>query len=215
MKKVTSIILVFVMLFSIMNIIVLAKGGATGLIVDKWEDLVNSEYESTFRASSKLRAGDLNGDGWVTSLDVRECLQIIADLDTTFDIQRNEAADVNCDGIISILDARTIMQIVAEMKTGCIVAETTLGDTAFDGLVIGPLESSAISYFWQCDFDESALEFSDKTFNNNPPEVLGGPVNHYFLFKPNKPGTYTITFKLADVHQKEVIDEFECILIVK
>ncbi len=224
MKKITSIMLVFVMLLSMVNIIALAtddtadsdiKYPTGGLIVDTWESLITSDSESYFQASAITRVGDVNRDGYVTSLDVRQCLRIAAGMEK-FDHIAELSADVNYDGDATSRDARIILQMVAGMKAVDTIAETRIGDTAFDGLVVGPLESSgSTGYIWHCEYDENALSLTEATFlTNDDPEIIGSPVNHYFAFKPNKAGTYTINFKLI-TPGREVVDQFNCILTVK
>ncbi len=216
MKKIISVLLAIVVSLSVLQATVYAKSAGTGLVTEKWEDLINSNVETTFSASSIYRAGDLNGDGWVTALDVRECLQIVAEIDTGFDLKRKKAADVNGDGEINSLDIRAILQMVGDIKSFNTTAETTVGDTAFDGLVVGPLESSGSSgYVWGCSVDKEGLEITEKMFSVNPdPEIIGNPARHYFAFKPSAEGTYTITFLLTKP-SGDVVDEFKCVLTVK
>lgn len=214
MKKVISLILCVVMM-SLCIVSVLASDAEkhpTGLIPDTWEDLINDEDELTLRAIATNRKGDINGDGLVSGVDARKCLRAVAGFKQDFDFLQEIAADINGDGGMSAVDARIILEMVAGTKNVDTVAKTIMGD----GLVIGPLRiSGGTAYYWQCEVDKDGLIVQERYFDNSEPEVIGGPINQYFAFTPETKGTYTITFKLANAKQTEILDEFKCILTVK
>ncbi len=182
------------------------------LLPDKWEDLINSDSETTLFALSTYRAGDINADGAVSSLDARKCLIFAAGLEEPQTAYVKETADVNCDGQVDGIDARIILQAAAKLRNIDTEVETIMGD----GVVVGPLQSSGgTAYFWQCEVDKPELKVLERTFDNSEPEVVGGAVNQYFAFTPEAEGTYTVNFKLANAKQTEVLDEFTCIVTVK
>lgn len=214
MKKVISVILCIAMVGLCVVPVVASddENYSTGLIWDEWDELINDEDESTLRAISTNRKGDVNSDGKVTAVDARICLHAVASGESYSYLPQGKAADVNNDGKVSAVDARMMLQDVAGIKSIVTEAETVMSD----GFVMGPLQSSGgTAYYWQCEVDKDGLIVLERYFDNSEPEVIGGPVNQYFAFTPEQEGTYTITLKLANVNQTEIIDEFSCILTVK
>ena len=59
--------------------------------------------------------GDVDGNGFVSSVDARWTLQIVAELRVP-DERQLVAADANRDGYISSVDARWILQCAAELR---------------------------------------------------------------------------------------------------
>ena len=219
MKKVISLILSIVM-FCLCIVPVMATDDEkhpTGLIVDTWEDIINDEDEMTVATFAVNRTGDVNSDGEVTAVDARICLQAVAsgEAESVSHLRQGKATDVNNDGKISAVDARIMLQNVAGMNEIVTYAEAKMNDGLSSGVIIGPLRSSgSIPYYWQYEVDKDGLTVLERYFDNSEPEVIGGPVNQYFAFTPEKAGTYTITFKFANVNQTEVLDEFTCVLTV-
>ena len=70
----------------------------------------NVKYEET-----KVKLGDVNGDGNITAVDARLVLQSVAGL-KELTAKEQEAADVNGDGNVSAVDARAILQVVAGLR---------------------------------------------------------------------------------------------------
>ena len=184
---------------------------STGLIWDEWDELINDEDESTLRAISTNRKGDVNSDGKVTAVDARICLQAVASGKSYLYLPQGKAADVNNDGKVSAVDTRMMLQDVAGIKSIVTKAKIVMAD----GFVMGPLQSSGgTAYYWQCEIDKDGLTVLERYFDNSEPEVIGGPVNQYFAFTPKIKGIYTINFKLTNVNQTEIIDEFSCVLTI-
>ncbi len=219
MKKIMSVIMAISMIFLVLSSNVLAKDTKnqyqTGLLViDEWEYLLNSENESAYKAFATTRMGDINGDGNIAAVDASLCLKIVAGFETEWNIVNKKYFDVNGDGNITAVDARIVLQMVAGLTNVDNVEERVLGDSKVDGLVVGPLETSGSSgYIWYCEVDNEGLEVAEKTFDNSPPEIIGNPVNHYFMFKSILTGTYTIHFYRM-TPSREIVDEFNVILTV-
>lgn len=210
MKKVISLILCVVMMGLCIFPVVAAPSDdiMTDLVIGGLGYIVTEEGEKILLSEAVSRKGDVNFDGQVTAVDARLCLQAVASSLNTLSIG---AADVNNDGKISAVDARMMLQDVAGMTVINTYAQAEKGGS----LVVGPLRSSGgTPYYWQCEVDKSELNFFDRIFDESQPGVVGGPVNQYFVFTPENEGTYTINFKLANVNQTEVIDEFNCVLTV-
>lgn len=184
-----------------------------GVIFESWNDLINDKEESTLRAIATNRKGDINRDGSISAVDARKCLRAVAGLEKDFDFMQENVADINGDGEVSAVDARMILQMVAGTKTVDTVAETIMGD----GVVIGPLlYSEGTAYYWQYEVDKDGLTVLERDFDDDlSPDAIGGKVRKYFAFTPEIKGTYRINFKLANVNQTEIVDEFNCILTVK
>jgi len=219
MKKIISLLLCVVMV-GLCIIPVLAvddETHSTGLMWDKWNDLINDEHESSLRALSVNRKGDANSDGKVTAADARLCLQAAASEETNYlFLPQGKAADVNNDGKISAVDARVMLQNVAGMTELVTYTEAILDDSLNLGVVIGPLRiSGGTAYYWQCEVDKDGLTVLERYFDKSEPNVFGGPVNQYFAFTPKTKGTYTISFKLTNANQTEILDEFKCVVTVK
>ncbi len=219
MKKIIAIIIAISMMFLVLSSNVLAEDTKnqyqTGLLViDEWEYLLNSENESTYKAFASTRMGDINKDGNVTAIDARLCLKIVAGIEECWDTLDRKFSDVNGDSDITAVDARIILKMVAGHTSVDNVEERVLGDSMFDGLVVGPLETSgSTGYIWLCEVDNEGLEVAEKTFDNSQPEIIGNPVNHYFMFKPILTGTYKIHF-YRTTPSREIVDEFNVILTV-
>ncbi len=214
-KTITIILFAVLMLMCCITFVGASENNGlspTGLLPEDWESMINSEHESTLYGLATVRKGDTNRDGLVTSADARECLQIVAGLNSDLSMKSDNATDVNNDYIITATDARLILQEVVGLREIETAAETTLGD----GFVVGPLQSSATPYHWECEFDENNLDILHRTFDDNSQGVVGGDVNNYFAFTPKNTGTYIITFKLVNVADRtDVIDEFKCVFTVK
>lgn len=214
MKKLISLILCVAMVGLCMVPVVASddEKHSTGLIWDEWNDLINDEDESTLRAISTNRKGDVNSDGAVSAVDARACLQAVVSTESDYlFLPQGKAADVNNDGAVTAVDARMILQEVAGIKPIVTEADTIMGD----GLVIGPLQvSGGTAYYWQCEVDKDGLTVLERIFDDSEPGVIGGPIKQYFAFTPEAEGTYTINFKLANAKQTEIIDEFCCVLTV-
>ncbi len=218
MKKIIAIIMAISMMFIVLSSNVLAEETnnkyQTGLLPDKWEDLLNNDSELTYKAFASTRMGDINKDGNITAIDASLCLKIIAGIEDCCDTLDRNFFDVNGDGNITSVDARIILQMVAGLTSVDNVEERVLGDSMFDGLVVGPLETSgSTGYIWYCEVDNDGLELAEKTFDNSPHETIGNPVNHYFMFKPILTGIYTIHFYRI-TPSREIVDEFNVILTV-
>lgn len=215
MKKVISLILSIVMMV-LCIVPVMAKEEndiPPELIVGGLNYLLQTGSEKVLASEAIARKGDVNFDGKITAVDARLCLQAVAspDLGISSILPNGSIADVNNDGKVSAVDARIMLQDVAGMTVINTYAQAEKGGS----LVVGPLRSSGgTPYYWQCEVDKSELNFFDRIFDESQPGVVGGPVNQYFVFTPENEGTYTIKFKLADVNQTEIIDEFNCVLTV-
>lgn len=214
MKKVISLILSIVMVVLCIIPVIAAddeQHPVGGVIFESWNDLINDKDESTLRAIATNRKGDINRDGSVSAVDARKCLRAVAGLEKDFDFMQADAADINGDGEMSAVDARIILQMVAGTKTVDTVAETIMGD----GVAIGPLlYSEGTAYYWQYEVNKNGLTVLERDFDDSAPDAIGGLVRKYFAFTPEAKGTYKINFKLADVNQTEIIDEFNCVLTV-
>ena len=215
MKKLISLIMSFVLVcLCVVSATAVTENGdySTGLIPESWENIINDDSENTFSAFATARMGDVNGDGKISAVDARQCLQLAANRQLDISSKQEKAADVNCDRNINVIDARTILQMAAgEVKKDTVV--TTNSDW---GVIIGPLQSSGSTpYSWECEECLEGLSVERKSFIvSDDPEIIGGPVNQYFIFTPEKTGTYTITLKYTKVNQAEVLDEINVILTV-
>lgn len=215
MKKFISLImsLVFASLCVVSALAVAENDDySTGLIPECWEDIIDDVSENTFSVFATVRTGDVNGDGNISAIDARLCLQFAANMQFDMHTQQEKAADVNSDGKISTIDARTILQMVAgNMNKDTVV--TTKSDW---GVIIGPLQSSgSTQYSWKCEKDIDGLNVGQKNFIvSDDPEIIGGPVNQYFIFTPEKTGTYEVALKYSNAVQTEVLDEFNVIITV-
>ena len=213
MKKVISLILCVVM----MGLCVFpALAGSDNkippeLVVGGLGYLLQTGSEKVLASEAVSRKGDVNFDGSVTAVDARICLQTVASSDLVSLLPSSKAADVNGDGKVTAVDARIMLQNVAGMTDIVTYAQAEKGGS----LVVGPLRSNeGTAYYWQCDVDKSGLNFFDRIFDDSTQESIGGYLNTYYVFTPENAGTYTINFKLANVNQTEVIDEFSCVLTV-
>lgn len=215
MKKFISLIMSFVLVgLCIVSAMAVAENGdySTGLIPESWEEITNNSDETTLSAFATVRTGDISGDGKISAVDARQCLQLAANMQLDINLKQEKAADVNGDGKVSSIDARTILQMAAGVTTKDTVVTA---DSAW-GVIIGPLQSSgSTAYFWQYEAEDDGLTVDEKIFQHqNDPEIIGGKGNQYFIFTPEKSGTYTINFKFANANQTEVLDEFNVILTV-
>jgi hypothetical protein len=213
MKKVISLILCVVMMGLCVFPVLAGSDNKipTELVVGGLSYLLQTESEKALASEAVSRKGDVNFDGKVTAVDARLCLQTVASSDILSLLPSSKSADVNGDGKVTAVDARIMLQNVAGMTDIVTYAQAEKGGS----LVVGPLRSSGgTPYYWQCEVDKSELNFFDRIFDESQPGVVGGPVNQYFVFTPENAGTYTINFKLANVNQTEVIDEFSCVLTV-
>lgn len=215
MKKVISLILSIVMM-GLCIVPVMAKEEndiPPELIVGGLNYLLQTGSEKVLASEAVARKGDVNFDGKITAVDARLCLQAVAspDFGISSILPNGSIADVNNDGKVSAVDARIMLQDVAGMTVINTYAQAEKGGS----FVVGPLRATeGTPYYWQCKVDKSGLNFFDRLFDNSPTEVIGGVLNQYFVFTPENVGTYTINFKLANVNQTEVIDEFNCVLTV-
>ena len=213
MKKIISLILCVVMMGLCVFPVLAGSDNKipTELVVGGFGYLLQTGSEKVLASEAVSRKGDVNFDGKVTAVDARLCLQTVASSDILSLLPSSKSADVNGDGKVTAVDARIMLQNVAGMTDIVTYAQAEKGGS----LVVGPLRSSGgTPYYWQCEVDKSELNFFDRIFDESQPGVVGGPVNQYFVFTPENAGTYTINFKLANVNQTEVIDEFSCVLTV-
>lgn len=215
MKKTIQNLFCFILCVIIMSLCIIsvlasdAEKHSTGLIPYMWEDIINNEY--TFSDVTINRKGDINQDGCVSGVDALICLRAVAGFKQNFDFMQESALDINGKDGVTAVDARIILQMVVGTKTVDTVVETITGD----GFVIGPLQySEGTAYYWQCEVDKDGLTILERDFDDSPPNAIGGLVRKYFVITPEAKGTYTINFKLANVNQTEIIDEFNCILTV-
>jgi hypothetical protein len=154
----------------------------------------------------------LNGDYKVSGVDARKLLRAVAGFKENFDFVQESEADMNDDGKISAVDARIILQMVARLKTVDTVAEITMDSE----LVIGPLpEPIGTEYSWIFDMDKQGLLVTARCYQQAEPGAMGGYCNLYYGFVPEAKGTYTLTFKLTNIRETEVLDEFKCVLTVE
>lgn len=216
MKKVISLILCVAMMG--MCLIPVSAGIKEDLqaeiVLGSLEYLLTTESERALSSDAVARKGDVNFDGSVSATDARICLQTVASSANGLAslLPQIGNADVNGDGKVSAVDARMILQDVAGIKSVVTYAQVEKGGS----VVVGPLRSSGgTPFYWQCKVDKSELNFFERIFDQSTTGVIGGPINQYFIFTPDTVGTYTITFKLANANQTEVLDEFDCILTVK
>ena len=210
MKKVIGLILCVVMMVLCILPVVAAPSDdiMTDLVLGGLGYIVTEEGEKILLSEAVSRKGDVNFDGQVTAVDARLCLQSVA---SSINTLSTSVADVNNDGKISAVDARIMLQDVAGMTVINTYAQAEKGGR----FVVGPLRATeGTPYYWQCEVDKSGLGFFDRIFDDSATEIVGGILNQYFVFTPENVGTYTINFKLADVNQTEVLDEFNCVLTV-
>lgn len=205
-KKAFCILLAFSVLLSISSISAIAETTqhATGLIWDTWESYLENMDETTLRALSTQRPGDVDADGKISASDARLCLRAAAALETLTEPQR-AAADVDNSADVSASDARKVLRTAA----GLDVLEDLAIDTTLDwGLVIGPLKGRGSGrYFWQYRIDREGLTVTEESIA--PPEGKdGASPETFFVFTPEKPGKYTVTFQLTTFAQDTVLDEF-------
>ncbi len=216
MKKLVGLIMCFVLVvFSIIPVVAVTINGkdyGMGLIPESWEDIINDDSENVLSAFATLRTGDVNGDGKVSAMDARRCLQLVAENKLYIEVKQKSAADINGDGTISALDARRVLQAASGMTT----IDTAVTTDLNWGVIIGPLQMpGGTQYAWKCEINADGLSVNQKFFIvSNDPEIIGGPVNQYFIFTPEKTGTYTISFELSNIKQTDVLDEFNVILTV-
>lgn len=216
MKKLISLFMCIILIvFSFIPVFAVTINGkdyGMGLIPESWEDIIDDESENTYFTFATVRTGDVNGDGKVSAVDARHCLQLVAGKQLDISIKQEKTADVNRDGNISAIDARAILHMALGMKTVDTVATTELDW----GLIIGPLQTAGSGkYLWECEINVDGLSVEQKCFYvPDDPEFVGGPSNQYFIFTPEKIGTYTIRFELSDPKQTEILDEFNVILMV-
>lgn len=183
---------------------------ATGLIWDTWKSYLRNMDETTLRALSTQRPGDVNADGRISASDARLCLRAAADLETLTESQ-HAAADVDKSTDVSASDARKVLRAAA----GLDVLEDLSIDTTLDwGIVIGPLKGSGSGrYFWQCSTDRAGLTVTQESITT-PDGKDGASPETFFVFTPEKPGKYTVTFQLTTSAQDTVLDEFQMNLLV-
>lgn len=182
----------------------------TGLVWDTWESYLENLNETTLNALTTYRKGDVNGDGEVSAADARLCLRAAAQLEALIENQSN-AADIDNKSGITSADARQILRIAANLDVN---ENMNIETTADWGFIIGPLNSAGSGrYFWQCEIDSEGLAVIEEKIDS-PDGKDGAPVTSFFVFTPEKTGRYTITLKLADSKQEEVIDEFKVDVLV-
>lgn len=183
---------------------------ATGLIWDTWESYLENMNENTLYALTTQRKGDINGDGTITAADARLCLRAAAQLEELTEPQI-DAADVNNKSGITSADARKILRISAGLDAS---ENMTVETTADWGFIIGPLKGSGSGqYYWQCEIDYDGLAVTQESVDS-PEGVDGASAKTFFVFTPEKPGKYTVTLKLADSKQENVVDEFQVNILV-
>lgn len=215
MKKLISLSLSFVLAsLCVLSAVAVTENGdySTGLIPETWEDITNNADETTLSAFATVRTGDVSGDGKISAVDARQCLQLAANMQLDISLKQEKAADVNGDGKVSSIDARTILQMTA----GVTVKDTVVTTDSAWGVIIGPLQSSgSTAYFWQYEAEDDGLTVDEKIFQHpHEPGVIGGKGNQYFIFTPEKSGTYTINLKFANANQTEILDEFNVVFTV-
>lgn len=207
MKKITALALC-ITIFLMHSIVSFAAEDEqlppTGLIWDTWESYMENMDETTLRALTTQRMGDVDADGRITASDACLCLRAAADLETLTEPQRI-AADVNNNWDITSSDARKVLRAAA----GLDILEDMSVETSIDwGFVVGPLKNAGSGrYYWQCSVDKNELTVNEYTVDTAS-EKDGAPVEQFFAFTPKAEGTYTINFKLADSTQNDIIDEF-------
>ncbi|MBQ8209148.1 MAG: protease inhibitor I42 family protein [Clostridia bacterium] len=183
---------------------------STGLIWDTWESYLENMNINTLYALTTQRKGDINGDGTITAADARLCLRAAAQLEELTEPQI-DAADVNNKSGITSADARKILRISAGLDAS---ENMTVETTADWGFIIGPLNGSGSGqYYWQCEIDYEGLSVTQESIDT-PEGVDGASAKTFFVFTPEKPGKYTVTLKLADSKQENVVDEFQVNILV-
>lgn len=183
---------------------------STGLIWDTWESYLENINENTLYALTTQRKGDINGDGTITAADARLCLRAAAQLEELTEPQI-DAADVNNKSGITSADARKILRISAGLDAS---ENMTFETTADWGFIIGPLKGSGSGqYYWQCEIDYDGLAVTQESVDS-PEGVDGASAKTFFVFTPEKPGKYTVTLKLADSKQENVVDEFQVNILI-
>lgn len=207
MKKITALALCIAM-FLMHSIVSFAAEDEqlppTGLIWDTWESYMENMDETTLRALTTQRMGDVDADGRITASDARLCLRAAADLETLTEPQRI-AADVNNNWDITSSDARKVLRAAAGLD---ILDDMSVETTIDWGFVVGPLKNAGSGrYSWQCSVDKNGLTVNEYTVDTDS-EKDGAPIEQFFAFTPEADGTYAINFKLADSTQNDVIDEF-------
>jgi hypothetical protein len=213
MKKIISLILCVVMMGLCVFPVLAGNDNKipTELVVGGLGYLLQTGSEKVLASEAVSRKGDMNFDGKVTAVDARLCLQTVASSDILSLLPSSKSADVNGDGKVTAVDARIMLQNVAGMTDIVTYAQAEKGGS----LVVGPLRTNeGTAYYWQCDVDKSGLNFFERLFDDSTTDSVGGIINQYYIFTPENAGTYTISFKLANANQTEVIDEFGCVLTV-
>lgn len=212
MKKFISLVMCFALIvigiLPAFAVTVNGKDYGMGMIPESWEDIIDDESENTFSTLAIVRIGDVNGDGRISAIDARQCL-LLADDEYDMFSRQHQAADINIDGVISSIDARWILQMALGMRTRDAVVTRNLSR----GVIVGPLQRpGSAQYLWEYEINADGLRVAEKNF-----AVSGeadSSINQYFIFTPEKAGTYTINLKYANAEGTETLDEFNVILTV-
>lgn len=215
MKKLISrflcIIMIIVFLVTVCNFSVFAETQyATGLIWDDWESYLEELDDDTVKILSKLRSGDINGDGRISAEDARIALRASVELEQLSENQKT-AADIDKNLSITAADARTILRASVDLEK---TDDLIITESKETGFVIGSLETAGSGkYTWKCFEGKNGFKMREY-FINTDPEKDGAPIQQYFIFTPKKAGSYTLTFILSDINNIEVLDEFKVKVII-
>lgn len=208
LRKVSVILLTFVMLSGIFSVPALAEEESlpqTGLIWDTWDSILENLNETTLHAFADQRTGDVDSDGRITAADARLCLRAAAQLEE-LEYAQSIAADVNNSFDITSADARKILRFSAGLDTpDKMTFELSVSGW---GCIIGPMKTTGSGrYFWHCKVNADGLSFTEETVESAEGKD-GAPVESFFVFTPEKEGNYIVTFTLADSAENEILDTF-------
>lgn len=169
MKKTVSLLLCIILVLSCS---VTSFAYEMGLIV--WSQVTDSldnyeAFEENRKGFAECRAGDINGDGFVTSADARLCLRAACKLDRLA-YYAEKAADINGDDKVTSADARLILRNVAKMDT---LESNKVSTSTWEGFVVGPFDvSSSKNCNWICSGDTKDFQIDPVVFDGENGESV-------------------------------------------